>query len=228
MNKSFAASVVLGALMISSAGLTKVVTPTVKLADSEAKFNLETAIPVAFGDWQVDRQIVPLKVDPELERKLNKLYNQTLARTYVNSDGQRIMLSIAYGGDQSEGLGLHKPEVCYVAQGFQIQADATARVDSGYGQLFVKRLMAVAGERNEPITYWITIGDKVIKPGIDQKLTQLRYGLTGVIPDGMLVRVSTLDTDTAAAYRLQDAFVRAMLQSVDARVRARLIGTIDA
>ena len=33
--------------------------------------------------------------------------------------GRQIMLSIAYGEDQRDGMKLHYPEVCYPAQGFQ-------------------------------------------------------------------------------------------------------------
>ena len=32
---------------------------------------------------------------------ISKIYNQTLTRTYVNLRNERIMLSIAYGGDRA-------------------------------------------------------------------------------------------------------------------------------
>jgi hypothetical protein len=44
-------------------------------------------------------------------------------------------------------------------------------------------------------------------PGIEEKLQQLKYGLTGSVPDDMLVRVSTIDTDKEKAYRLQANFI---------------------
>lgn len=224
ITKPFSVSLILCALMLASAGMTKALTPTAKQADSQPRFNLDAMIPTRFAEWQVDTSIVPLKLDPEVQAKLDKLYNQTVTRTYINRDGARVMLSIAYGGDQSEGLGLHRPEVCYAAQGFSVDSDKVEDLDTAFGHLPVKRLMAVNGERHEPISYWITIGNELIKPGIGQKLTQIRLGLTGTVPDGMLVRVSSIGTDTAAGYRLQDKFVNDLLNSVSQETRTRLIG----
>ncbi|WP_338758403.1 exosortase-associated protein EpsI, B-type [Massilia sp. METH4] len=224
MTRTLMTSLVLGALMLSAAATTRVVTPTAKMADNTVKFNLEQMIPSQFGQWQVDTTIVPLKLDPETEAKLNKLYNQTVTRTYVNQNGDRVMLSIAYGGDQSEGLGVHKPEVCYVAQGFDMRTNKPGQLNTQYGNLPVRRLMAVAGERHEPITYWLTIGNKIALSGLDSRLTMLRYGLGGVIPDGMLVRVSAIDRDAEHSYRVQDRFVQDMLTAVSPEARNRLIG----
>lgn len=94
-----------------------------------------------------------------------------------------------------------------------------------YGTLPIKRLMAVKGNRNEPITYWVTVGNKAVLPGLDQKLQQLRYGFTGSVPDGILVRVSSIDTDKDKAYQLQTIFIQDLLATVDVKERARLIGT---
>jgi len=228
MNKSLITSLILGALMVCTVGTTKIVTPTVKLADTKNKLDLEQAIPREFDGWKIDTNSVPVQLDPETAAKLNKLYNQTVTRTYVNAEGHRIMLSIAYGGDQSEGLGLHRPEVCYAAQGFDVRSNQTDSLSTGYGNLPVRRLLAVSGERNEPITYWITIGSHAIGPGLGQRLTQLRYGLTGVVPDGMLVRVSEVSRNNEDSYLLQAKFVRQLLKSVSPEVRTRLIGVFDA
>jgi hypothetical protein len=60
--------------------------------------------------------------------------------------------------------------------------------------------------------------------GIQQKLQRLAYGLSGKIPDGMLVRVSTIQASEADAWRLQDRFVTEMLDALAPRDRARLLG----
>lgn len=228
MNKSMKISIVLGLLMFSSAAVTKVVTPSVKMADGQAKFNLEKIIPKEFAGWTVDSGLAPLQVDPETQAKLDKIYNQTLTRTYINKDGQRVMLSMAYGGDQSDNMSVHKPEVCYTAQGFEVSRAANGALPTNYGDLPVKRLFAVSGGRNEPITYWITIGKKAMLPGFEQRMQQLRYGLMGSVPDGMLVRVSTIDTDVEGAYKVQEKFVNEMLEALDEVSRVRLIGTFGS
>ena len=166
----------LGLLMVSSSVLTMVLTPSIKIADQRVATNLEVMIPTSFGDWSIDKSIIPLQVDAETQAKLDKIYNQTIARTYVNSHGERIMLSVAYGGDQSDNLAVHKPEVCYYVQGFEIFKIFADELITQYGKLPVKRLLAVKGNRNEPITYWVTVGNKAVLPGLDHKLQQLRHG----------------------------------------------------
>ncbi|MGZ0020665.1 exosortase-associated protein EpsI, B-type [Nitrosomonas sp. wSCUT-2] len=225
MRKSLITSFMLGILMIVSAALTMALTPTKKIADLQDRFDLEVMIPAKFGSWRIDDSIIPLQVDADTQAKLDKIYNQTLSRTYVNSYGERIMLSIAYGGDQSDNLAVHKPEVCYYAQGFEIMKIYADELLTQYGKFPIKRLMAVKGNRNEPITYWVTIGNKAVLPGIEEKLQQLRYGLTGNVPDGMLVRVSTIDTDKEKAYQLQNVFIQDLLSTIADGERTRLIGS---
>lgn len=227
MNKSLVINILIGILMVSSGALTMALTPTHKIADQQERISLEAMIPDRFGDWQIDKSIIPLQVDAETQAKLDKIYNQTLARTYVNSQGERIMLSVAYGGDQSDSLSIHKPEVCYYSQGFEIKKVFPGELITQYGKLPIKRLLATKGNRNEPITYWVTVGNKAVLPGFDQKLQQLRYGLTGNIPDGILVRISSIDNSNDVAYRLQAIFIQDLLLAVNENERVRLIGTFQ-
>jgi len=224
MNRKLLASVVLGVAMAGTSALTGALTPTQKVADARANFNLDAMVPKSFAGWTVDTSVVPLTPDPTQKELIAALYDQTLSRTYVNAQGQRVMLSIAYGGDQSKQLQLHLPEVCYVAQGFDMLKDRRDELDTGFGKVPVKRLVARQNSRNEPITYWITIGDKAVKSGLDQKMQRFIYGLSGHIPDGMLVRVSTIEADEAGAYKVQDRFVEQMLAALDPQARTRLMG----
>jgi EpsI family protein len=227
MNRRFAASLVLGVAMALTSALTGALTPKQHVASASSQFSLEAMVPKRFGGWTVDDTIVPLKPDPEQQTVLEKIYDQTLSRTYVNAQGERVMLSIAYGGDQSKALQLHLPEVCYVAQGFQMLDERSDALATGFGKLPVKRLVARQGQRNEPITYWITIGDRAVMSGIQQKLQRMAYGLSGKIPDGMLVRVSTIQASETEAFRLQDRFVADMLGVMAPKDRVRLLGAMD-
>jgi EpsI family protein len=218
---------IIGLCMFAAAGMALALKPTVKIADSGPKIDLEVMIPKAFGDWKVDETIVPLLVDPELQARLNKIYNQTLTRTYVNPHGERIMLSIAYGGDQSDDMSVHKPEICYPAQGFQILKNASDTFSTGDGSIPVKRLVATQGQRIEPITYWTTVGDTVAVSGLAWKLNQMKYGLTGKIPDGLLFRISSIQADDAKAYQTQDGFARDLLKAMSPSGRQRIIGNLN-
>ncbi|ODU50487.1 MAG: EpsI family protein [Thiobacillus sp. SCN 63-374] len=216
---------VIGLCMFAAAGMALALRPTHKIADTEPKIDLEVLIPKTFGDWKIDETITPLIANPVQQALIKEIYNQTLTRTYVNSNGEHIMLSIAYGGDQSDNMAVHKPEVCYPAQGFQILKNPTiGSFATGEGSIPVKRLVATQGRRIEPITYWTTVGDTVAVNGLKWKLQQLKYGLTGKIPDGLLFRISSIQADDTKAYHIQDAFTRDLLKAMSPDGRQRIIG----
>lgn len=219
-------NVVILVVMLVAAGLAAAAKPRTKVADLGPKVDLETMIPKQFGQWSVDESIVPVAPSPEAKALLDRIYNQTLSRTYRNNAGDRVMLSIAYGGDQSDSMQVHKPEVCYAAQGFGIMKVFAAQFASPFGPLPVKRLVAVQGARTEPITYWITVGDQATSSGTQAKLAQLKYGLTGKVPDGMLVRVSSIDRDESRAYGIQGDFLGEMLKVLDREDRLRIAGAL--
>lgn len=218
---------VIALCMFVAAGMAIALKPTAKIADAGRAIDLETLIPKQFGEWRIDESIIPVQVSPDVQAKLDKIYGQTLTRTYINNSGRRVMLSIAYGANQgSDDFQVHRPEFCYSAQGFQVMKGWEDNLQYGAGSLPIKRLEAIQGRRNEPITYWITIGDQATLPGIGRKLAQLSYGLTGKIPDGMLIRVSSISPNADEEYRLQDRFVNAMLDAVEPTQRVRLTGTL--
>jgi hypothetical protein len=70
----------------------------------------------------------------------------------------------------------------------------------------------------------VTVGDKATLPGLDRKLVQLSYGLSGKIPDGLLVRVSSIDGNEKNAHHLQERFIRELLGVVNPKARAQLAG----
>lgn len=199
--------------------------PTRHLADTRSKVDLEAMFPKAFDDWRVDDRMPVQLVSPDQAAVLNKIYNQTLSRTYVNSRGQRVMLAVAYGGDQSDATRAHRPEVCYPAQGFQILSSGQSNLTTPFHPLRVRQLVAKAGGRIEPITYWVTVGDHVAVSGTEQKIAQLAYSVRGVIPDGMLIRVSSIDANAAKAYEVQQSFVASLAQALHSDFRPQVIGS---
>lgn len=201
--------------------------PSLRLADTRPRVDLETLFPKQFGEWRDDDRMPIQLVSPDTQAMLSKIYNQTLTRTYINGAGERIMLSVAYGGDQSDATRAHRPEVCYPAQGFEIISRGYSRISLGDYMIPVRRFVARQGSRNEPLTYWITVGDHVTTTGTQQKLTQLSYSTRGFIPDGMLVRVSSIGTDIEAAFRLQNDFVGAMLKSIPTNKRSLVGGKAE-
>lgn len=216
-----------GLSMLLAALLAANLKPTRRLADQNGPIALESRVPAQFDGWRLDDRIVPILPDPQQQATLDKIYSQSLSRTYVNGHGQRVMLTIAYGSVQSDTLQVHKPEVCYASQGFQVDSPADAVLPTDAGDIPVKRLVAVNGLRIEPITYWILIGDKVTGGGsLAWKLAQLKLGFQGVIPDGLLFRVSSIGSDQQAEYALQRDFVNALLNAMSEADRRRFIGRL--
>jgi EpsI family protein len=216
--------IMIGFSMLAAVGLSYALTPQAKIADQGPKMDLETMIPLQFGTWKLDETIVPLQVNPELQAALDKVYNQTLTRTYVNLKGERIMLSIAYGADQGDNVQIHLPEGCYKGQGFAVGDKTESAMQTLFGQIPVSKLVATMGQRNEPITYWVVVGGEVARNNWEMKKAKLKHALKGEIADGILIRVSSITPDTDRGYALQREFSEAMLQAMTPEQRARMIG----
>jgi EpsI family protein len=213
--------------MAATAGLAAWARPSIKESDSRPNFKLDSIVPPVFGSWQIDRNMPVVVPPPDQQALLNKIYNQTLGRTYVNDAGYRIMLSLAYGGDQSDGLSVHIPEVCYVGQGFRLEAQRDAKMDVGGLRIPVRRLVTTMGPRVEPITYWVTTGDEATISMWRRRMVSIKYGLRRRIPDGLLVRVSSIDRNDTEAYRMHDQFLSDLVAAMAANDKALLIGTVS-
>lgn len=215
----------LAVLMLVAAGLSFMLTPRLLMADNRPATPLEQIIPTQFGEWRerVDRSA--RVVDPQIQAELRRIYTQIVTRTYVNQRGQEVMLSVAYGKDQSDTTQVHYPEVCYPAQGFQLQSNVAATLVTANGSIPVRRLeTSLENQRFEPVTYWTTVGDVAVASRLDKKLAEMRYGFHGQIPDGLLFRVSSINRDAAQAFAVQDSFVQQLLAHLDHASRLRLAG----
>ena len=217
----------MGALMCAASIGAVVARPDTKAADAGPAVVLEQIVPEQFGDWREQKRSVTQVVNPQTKELLDKLYSQILSRVYVNAEGYMIMLTLAYGSDQRGALQAHKPEVCYPAQGFTLKSNEAGTLTTAFGVIPVRRLDTFLGPRQEPVTYWFTVGDQAVggsTGAVSKRLVELRYTLTGQIPDGLLFRVSSIDPDPAGAHRIHEQFVNQLLQSVPAGERLRLSG----
>lgn len=205
---------------------TAVAAPALKpVADpAAAAFELERAVPADFAGWTIDPDVAPVAIAPDVQANLARLYRQVVARTYVNAAGERMMLTVAHGGDQGDALKAHRQEACYRAQGFSIQGLGHGALVASGRSIDVTRFLARRADRMEPVTYWFTMGDRVVLGRLERLGVQLANGLRGRVPDGLLVRVSSLDADPARAYAAQAAFVAALVAAVPERHVARLAG----
>jgi EpsI family protein len=221
-------SIVIATLMLASMVLAYATKPTTKLVNLEPREKIETLVPMQFGEWHNVPTANIIVADPRVTETLHRIYSETLSRTYVDRRGRRIMLSIAYGADQRDGMQVHYPEVCYPAQGFQVQSTRLGQVITPFGTIKVKQLEMVLSQRHESVTYWTMIGDHLSFGGVDKKLNEMRYGLRGIIPDGLLFRVSSIAHDPETAYRGHEDFISALMLALRPEARHRLAGLREA
>lgn len=211
-------------LMVCTAALASVMRPTGKLSDQLPPMDLENMVPRQFGQWRELTNVAMQVVNPEQQEVIDTIYSQTLSRIYMHNSGYRVMLAVAYGNDQSDQLQLHKPEICYPAQGFVLDNTVEGRLNLADKSIPVTQLLTHLGQRNEPVTYWTMVGDQVAGRGFSKKLIELGYSLNGTVPDGMLVRVSSVDREPDRAFQLQADFAAAMVAAIAPEHRPRFAG----
>ncbi len=196
--------------------------PTPVKNEQYSGIELEKIIPLAFSDWKIDDTLPIVLGSPEQDALLEMLYSQLLSRTYVDSKGNQIMLSVAYGDMQNKVSQVHFPEVCYPAQGFEIVEESKSIIVIEKMTIPVKRLEAVLGNRRELVTYWIRIGDEIALSRIKQKLIIINKGLAGQVTDGLLFRVSSISIGND--YERQEVFVKQLFSELSSVDKSFLVG----
>lgn len=215
--------VLIGLVLVFFAACELLLTPSKHLVDQDTvNVNLERMIPKDFAGWHQDDHAIANIVESSTNPALRLIYNQNLVRTYVNTDGRRIMLNIAYGRNQTNEGRLHFPEVCYRAQGFTVSDTTTDLLSNSFGPITVKKFLGTMGTRIEPVTYWISYGDFGVTDSTQLKLLKLKYVFSGTIPDGILFRVSSINNQTNE-YVLHEKFIKDLISSLRDVDRNRLI-----
>ena len=222
--KSLITAVTLAAAMAVTAASAHYLRPMLHLSDTRPNLKIEPSLPAEFGDWKLVVAATGV-VNPQQEKLLNELYSEIISRTYINQQGQRIMLSIAYGKNQNDSFQVHKPEICYPAQGFQLKNNVAGFLKTAQGAIPVRRLETSLGsQRQEPVTYWTTIGDQAVRGGVDKKIKEMNYAANGYIADGLLFRLSSIDADSHHAFELHQQFASALIATLPSDSRQRLAG----
>ena len=217
---------VLGVLMVLASLLAWGMTPTKHWSDQTATVKYNTLFPASFGGWQLAAEQSTAVVNPQQQETLDAIYDEIVTKVYIDqASGRRVMVSLAYGSNQSRATQVHKPEVCYPAQGFDlVSMNKDNMMLNGAQPLPVMRIVAKMGRRIEPLTYWIRAGDRVVRGSIEQNMARVSLGLRGYIPDGLLFRVSEINPDATESFALQDRFVREFLGQMPQAARESFIG----
>lgn len=214
-------------IMVGSVALAEIFKPGKFWSEHLGEPHYAQIVPKAFGDWVELPNAGRVVVDPVQAENLARLYTETLARTYLHKpSGRVLMLSIAYGRDQSSDTQLHTPQQCYPSQGFRIIEEADDTLRSAYGEFKAVRMVTRLGERPEPLTFFIRVGDSVVRGSKERNLARLRMAMQGYLVDGMLLRVSEISFHQEQAFALQARFIDDLLRAVSPADRGKLIGSL--
>lgn len=192
---------------------------------------LDAQVPTAFGDWRVVQSAAPqVDVSQGVETVQEQPYDQTVMRTYVNSRGEQVMLALAWGERQRQDVKVHRPEVCYPAQGYAVRrlADGPAIPTAGRGAPVptTELLAEFRGGGYEAVRYWIRVGNQYGGDGLATRWYILNEGFRGRIPDGILVRASQRlrsPESEAQSQALMAAFLADLVAAMPDGVRQMLV-----
>jgi EpsI family protein len=215
---------IVGGACLAAAASAEAVRPDTRVALLGDR-KLEDHIPRNFGPWRVQESEGVLA--PQSEDSLAaRLYNQSVARVYAGPDGAMVMLLIAYGNTQSDTLQLHRPEVCYPAFGYKVTESRPTEFALGNGASVPgRRLVAMSPGREERISYWTRIGEYLPVDEGEQRRMRFRTALAGIIPDGVLVRMSNVLPEDRPGFTLNQRFAADFIRAVPTLVKPALITT---
>lgn len=179
---------------------------------------LETLIPKSIGRWNFVAAS-GIVIPPE-DQLVRAIYSQLLTRVYWDGQNAPVMLLVAQSGSQTGFLQIHRPETCYTAGGYQISALAPHSIQVGSTFIPANLMDASTGGPTEHVVYWTRIGNLMPRSWKEQKLAVAEQNLQGIVPDAILVRVSSVGYDRDAAMATIDRFIGAMLEAVPANMRS--------
>ena len=211
----------LGTLFAASAGVTFARLPRTRI-DYLGATKLDGLIPKRIGQWEF-ATTSGLVIPPD-DTLSDTLYSNLLTRVYTDGANPPVMLLIAQSAGQTGFLQIHRPEVCYPAGGYTLSNLLPRAIATPGKDISAMELTASGPGREEQIVYWTRIGDAMPVSWLQQRLAVARDNLRGLVPDAVLVRVSTVDPDRGVATKRLTEFVQAMVGRLPTAARRVLIG----
>lgn len=211
----------IGSAMLGAAGAAAILRPR-DAVDRVAPGLLDDGVPDRVGTYQfATTRGLTL---PSADEMTGGLYDQVLTRVYAAPDQAPVMLAIAYGRAQDAGSAVHRPEACYLAQGYHLSPGTAVPLAPALPGQHGLHFTATRGDRNEQVLYWIRIGDHFPASRWAQKEDVVAANLRGIRPDGIMVRLSVRDSDAGAALLAMRRFNTLMVDGLAPGGRRLLLG----
>ena len=161
---------------------------------------------------------------PEIEQVLgaddyiNATYYSTGSGAGSGAETALVNVFVAYYDKQTEGSGIHSPEVCLPTGGWEVFSITPHQVDmtgTPYGRFFVNRAVIQKGTSRQLVYYWFEQRGKRMTNDYLAKASVVWDSLTRGRSDGALVRFVTPlapgEAEEGAEARLE-GFMRLALQ----------------
>ena len=169
--------------------------------------------PRQVGDWQA--HIIPL--DAEIETVLGA--SDYINATFQSADSPaQITFFAAWYASQTDGAGIHSPEVCLPVGGWEIfalDAYAVSMPTTIYGDFEVNRAVIQKGLSKQLVYYWFDQRGRRMTNDFAAKATVVYDSLTRGRTDGAMVRFTTpigdREDEAAADARLQAFMAEALV-----------------
>jgi len=167
--------------------------------------------PRQIGGWEGRMS----SLDPAVAKVLGA--DDYVSASYVAPEGDPVQFFSAWYATQTEGEGIHSPEVCLPVGGWEVFSIDPYRVDmSGtpYGVFTLNRAVIQKGESKQLVYYWFEERGRRMTNDIRAKLSVLWDGVMRGRTDGALVRFVTPigpREDVAAADARIQGFMRRLL-----------------
>lgn len=192
---------------------------------------LARIVPLRFAGWQA-MDGGPAAVSPysqDLIGASGVQYNDVVTRTYRDGRGRSVMLVLAYKQHMEQENKVHRPEICYVAQGYRLADQRRGDAVIAGRDIPVAYFLGRGVRRDEQVAYWIRSGREVVSDGWGLRLSILRAALRGVVPDGVLVRASMIvptgeEADDPRTRATLTAFLSELVDALPKDDRWRLEG----
>jgi exosortase D (VPLPA-CTERM-specific) len=162
--------------------------------------------PRTLDDWQGQQY----RLDADVERVLGA--DDYINATYIApAAAQPVSFFSAFYNKQTEGSGIHSPEVCLPVGGWEIFRFDTHRVsfpDTIYGDFELNRAVIQKGLDKQLVYYWFEQRGRRMTNDFSAKMTVLYDGFTMGRSDGAIVRFTTPigqnESEDAAAARIEE------------------------
>jgi EpsI family protein len=216
-------ALMLGIGSAATAGVAGLMTPR-HYEPGVRQIRLDDVVPNAVGPWQAQKS--GAFILPE-DGTSDSAYDQIVTRRFAAATGPDIMLLIAHGAAQSGLMRVHRPDTCYTSAGFKILGLHDVSLAVGAARpIAAQSFVGVRDDRVETVLYWTRIAGFFPRNLIAQRLIMLRLGLTGLIPDGLLVRISALGSGEVGPALAQ--FATELVSQSGPEGRALLLGPQDS